>query len=190
MDTYGRVTVATNGSGGGGGMTLLSHQTTTGGETSITFSSIPASYTHLELRATCATTTNNSGFTDTIYARCNGDTGNNYDWTLLGSYGGGTSFGGGAATTAQMGLGFASANGTSGVAGKFASTIAIMNNYLNTAHSKWFNNQTSGYQGNVGILQATSGGVWNSTAAVTQIDVLLLGGVQFAVGSEFWLYAY
>jgi hypothetical protein len=189
VDEYGRVTAAANGTGGGG-MTLLDSATTTAGQDTVTFSAISGSYTHLEIRAVCATTSTSATSSDPVFIQCNADTGNNYYWTLFGTHGSGTGFGGTGAATSQMAIGLGSSNGAAGVTGKFGNIVATINDYTETTEPKWVLGQYGVRQNNVGIMQGTCSGYWDDTDAITQIDILVTGGLDFATGSRFWLYGY
>lgn len=175
------------GSGGGGGLTLIASATTTAGQSSVTFSSIPGTYTHLEIVGDHASTLNNSGTTNVLGIQFNSDTGNNYRFTIFGSYSSGTGFGNGSSSANSLGISLNASNGTSGV--PFGGSRISIPNYLSTREKNAVG-QASAVQGNVGILQATASGWWTGTSAITSITIVDRGGNNFATGSKFWLYGY
>jgi hypothetical protein len=151
--------------------------TGTGSSGTITFSSIPGTYTHLQLRYLSRGTTDN-----VMYLRINSDTGTNYSDHAL--YGNGTSAAtlsdvsntriaqfrqSDSATTAQMGVG-----------------IIDIHDYASTTKNKTIRALT-GYDANgTGIVMLTSGQRIN-TAAITTLTLNVDGGF-FSSNSTFALY--
>lgn len=157
---------------------IATSKVTTTGVSTITFSSIPSTYTHLQLRSFAATTTPGDP-----YVQFNGDTGSNYTSTLLyGSRGGsvGDYFLGSANTYMLWLIG----NNPS-VANAFGSAVLDIFDYKNTNKHKTsraqfaYDNNGSG-QFNIG------NGMWMSTSAINSITIN--GGSNFTVGSHFALY--
>lgn len=137
--------------------------------TSITFSSIPATYTDLVLVCNPK-----EGGGDLVWAQVNGDTGANYSDTVI--YGNGTT----ATSTRHSAVNWIYAFLTSDTANKNA-TLHFMN-YANTTTNKTVlvrSNSTSDY------VQA-SVHLWRSTSAISSI--LLSAQGTFAIGSTFALY--
>jgi hypothetical protein len=164
---------------------LLGHVVTTNGQMTVSFADIPEGYEHLEIVADHASTLDNATTVFPLGLRFNGDSGNNYRHTLLGTYASGTGFGNGANDSSSMGMGFNSAGGTAGV--PFASTKISIPNYLST-RTKNAVCSGAGWQGNVGLLQGTGSGHWSGTDPISSIDIIDRNGDAFAEGSEFWLY--
>jgi hypothetical protein len=174
------------GSGGGNpSRVLLGHVTTTDGQLSVSFADIPDGYDHLEIVADHASVLNNGGIVHPLGLRFNGDSGNNYRHTMLGTYGNGTGFGNQAVDSSSMGLGFNSAGGTAGV--PFASSKITIPGYRSSRTKNAFC-AGSGWQGNVGLLQGTGAGYWTGTDPIGSIDIVDRNGDAFLEGSEFWLY--
>jgi len=147
-----------------------------GGASSVTFSSIPSTYTHLQIRATVLQTS-----ADNFYAQFNSDTGANYSWHQL--TGDGASPGSvGAASTSFMLVGNVNSSSTS-YAG--VSIIDILD-YKDT--NKFTTVRTlHGSDSNGSGLLAFRSGNWRNTNAVTSI-VLTPSAGTFKQYSHFALY--
>ena len=140
----------------------------------VTFSSIPQTYTDLILVSTNATASGGYLFS----VRVNGDSATNYSSTrLLGN-----------GTTASSGR---EANYSFGFAGSVYSSSdpignAIVNfmNYSNTTTYKTFLMRTNTANANTSL----SASLWRSTAAITSISLGVEFTQNFVVGSTFTLY--
>ena len=149
-----------------------------GGTSSITFSSIPQGYTHLQIRAFTGTATywSNAG-----YVHFNGDTTtSNYNEHAI--YGSGASAGA-YYTSSNQGL-FYLGKSTSG----FDAAVIDILDYTNTSKNKvsrsLFGYDVNGATGYVGLIS----GLWRNTAAVTSITITAGGIGDFAQYSQFALY--
>jgi len=152
---------------------------------SITFSSIPATYKHLQVRAILRNT-RTSDRAGSPVMRFNGDTGTNYSWHR--SYGDGGSAGAdsGATQSLMYAIGMATDLNTAGL---FGAAIWDILDYANTNKYKSVkvlagmdNNRTSD-TGSVGVTS----GSWRNTNAITSITILPNVN-DWAVGSTFALY--
>jgi len=155
--------------------TEIATETLSSAQASFTFSSIPSTYTDLVIVSSLA----NNNF-DSLYFKINGDTGSNYSSIYM--TGNGTT-----ATSAKQVLnttgifaGAAAIGLSSTVYG--VSTIEIMNyantNTLKTSLSRW----------SLGNSEVNSSvGLWNSTAAINSVTVLVPSGTLSA-GSTLSLY--
>ena len=146
----------------------LQTQTLASSASSVTFSSIPSTYTDLVL------VFNGSGVSaDTLYYQYNADTASNYSDTYL--YGDGSA--GSGRHTSQGQIFGAGVNGTNGM-----QIIHIMN-YANTNTYK-----TSLLRGNANGTGGTIAfvGLWRSTSAINSVKLSL--GASFTSGSTFTLY--
>jgi hypothetical protein len=139
---------------------------------SVTFSSIPQTYTDL----VCVVSAKAASAAYDLYLQFNGDTGNNYSWTAL------------------------SGTGSSAVSNRNSNGPAIqMDNYgsvrttdfgVNISHIMNYSNSTT-YKTVLARANAAASGVdinvglWRNTAAVTSITLYIN---SFAVGSTFTLY--
>ena len=143
---------------------------TLGSNGTVTFSSIPQTYTDLVLVTEATGTTNGA-----MDIRFNGDTGTNYSRT--GMYGDGTS--GTSYRTANLAYGLISA----GVSDRRVSVTNILN-YTNTsAFKNYLSEDTSSSATGLAVY------LWRSTAAITSIT--LTGdpiGSNIGAGSTFTLY--
>jgi hypothetical protein len=147
-----------------------------GGTSSITFSSIPATYTHLQIRALYK----GASAGDTNF-RFNGDTGTNYSRHYLYATG-----------TAPVSSG-GSGNNDAGYIGYVPSTsqfeVAVIDivDYKNTSRYKTVRSLVgSDLNGGVGIIMSTSS-AWLNTAAITTI-LFTHGSGSFSEHTQFALY--
>ena len=149
--------------------------TTLGSATAtVTFSSIPGTYTDLVLVANSKTSY--SGSADAMTISFNGDTtGSNYSTTRMGGEGSGTGF-----SDRYSGLYLFGWTGTN-----FGATIGHINNYKNTSVYKTVlvNSKSNGTYGVAGVLAT----LWRNTNAITSLVVSDVSG-NFQIGSMFTLY--
>jgi hypothetical protein len=165
--------------------------TTLGSATStITFSSIPSTYKHLQLRHIARNT--NSSTNGNMFIQLNGDTGSNYAWHRFEGYGTGISAGGtGSATAFAVG---GLMTGGNSIASSFGVGVLDIIDYSNTNKNKTmrtltgYDNNGNGSPGNdQGYINFNSS-VWMSTSAVNTITITINGGGNFAQYSQFALY--
>ena len=149
-----------------------------GGTSSITFSSIPSTYTHLQIRAFTGT---GVYFSNAAYMYFNGDTtASNYNEHVI--------YGSGASAAAY----YTSTNQALFYLGKstggFDAAIIDILDYTNTGKNKvsrsLFGYDVNGATGYIGLAS----GLWRNTAAVTSITVTAGGLGDFAQYSQFALY--
>jgi hypothetical protein len=136
-----------------------------GGATTITFSSIPATYQHLQIRVLART--NRSAGVDIMSMRMNGDTGNNYSDHLL--YGDGASLSTDRNTTyGKINIQrVASDNLSANIFSPF--TIDILD-YANNNKNKTVR-YLGGYDANGSGRMVFGSGLWQNTAAITSITL-------------------
>ena len=139
----------------------------------VTFSSIPATYKHLQLR----TLARNSGEFISIRATFNGDSTSVY--TIHELYGNGAS----ALAAAQTNIAYYPCGlvGPVSTTGVFGSAVTDILDYRSTDKFKTMRTLT-GYDANgSGYVELTSG-VWRSTSAITSITIVPNGGtlVQYS----------
>lgn len=158
-----------------------------GGASSITFSSIPSTYTHLQIRALVRTdraTYSNDGINITF----NSDTGANYSYHEL------TGDGGNASANYATSANYIFLQGLAGSASSnvFGETVIDILDYTNTNKnttvrglSGFDNNSGAGNQN--GYISQGSG-AWYSTPAVTSITIDQRSGSNFQQYSTFELY--
>lgn len=171
-------------SGGGVASSFESIATVTvgsGGSTGITFSSIPQTYSHLQIRGIGRGTTNNPALG--IVVRFNNDSGANYSYHWL--TGDGSSAAASNSSNATFMDLFENPSSTS-LANTFSGGVCDILNYSGTTTYKTARS-FNGYDRNgTGNLYLWSGS-WRNTAAITQID-LIPYAANIAQYSSFALY--
>ena len=150
-----------------------------GGAADVTFSSIPATYTHLQIRGI----SRNASATDTICMRLNSDTGSNYAWHQLRATGSTTASVGSASAT-FMEIPYTSYLGTT--ANVFAGAVIDVLDYANTNKYKTVRGLGGADQNGSGSIFFTSG-LWQSTSATTTIRLFPNSG-NLAEYTQFALY--
>jgi hypothetical protein len=148
----------------------------TGSSNIITFSSIPSTYKHLQLRWIARSVGSNGSF----QTQFNSDTGSNYSYHEI--YGDGSSAG--AAAAAPLGWIYTGQyfNSTN----MFAAGITDILDYTNTNKYKTIKSLTGRDQNGSGVLYFSSGS-WRNTAAITSITLTGNGG-NIDAYSSFALY--
>jgi hypothetical protein len=140
--------------------------TVTTGAGDVSFTSIPSTYKHLQLRYSIVTT-NAAGV---LGLRFNSDTGNNYVFHKL--YGDGTNAGAaGYAATSYMGIDYQGFVATYPNVG-----IIDFVDYASTTKNKTVRSLSGADKNAAGGNVKLSSGLWMSTAAITQIDTALQSG--------------
>lgn len=163
--------------------TLISSNTLSTTATSITFSSIPSTYTDLVIRWSARY--NNANLDSTM--QFNGDTGANYGRTELTSTGGtaSSSVSSSATNLLQSGTTVRSA----GTANAFSNTEVYISNYLSSvkktsgSYQVAEDNSSAAYYAQITI----DANLWQGTSAITSI-VIDGYGSSFISGSSFYLY--
>ena len=160
-----------------------------GGAADVTFSSIPSTYTHLQIR-TIGRSSNSANNGVSMRIQLNSDTGSNYSQHYLGTYQGAGSAteSVGAANTSSIYIGTIPDNNI--MADLYAGTIIDILDYKDTNKNKTlrslsgydFNGATSGYS----YLNLQSGN-WRNTNAITSIKLFGAAG-NFMQYSQFALY--
>jgi len=171
--------------------TTLSTATST-----ITFSSIPQTYKHLQLRHIARTT--NASTNGNMYVRLNGDTGNNYSWHRFEAYGNGISSTGQSSQPAFAVGGLMT--GANSITNAFGAGILDILDYTDTNKMKtiktltgYENNGTGSAGNDQGYLNLNSAlwfkaGSGVTSDAVNSITITINGGGNFAANSQFALY--
>lgn len=154
-----------------------------GGASSVTFSSIPASYKHLQIRAV-AQDNGASADSRALILYFNSDTGSNYAMHQLVNTTGYNEL-----SSAYLYLTQIPESGRTGV---FAPVLIDVHNYANTSNFKTLR-AIGGYFINVGGVAdeiSFGSGLWKSTNAITSItfDVRASGSGNFSQYSHFALY--
>lgn len=148
-----------------------------GGAASVTFSSIPGTYKHLQLRAFVPFA---SGV-NSVALQFNGDTGSNYTFHQI--YGTGSAAGSNAATSAtKAGLGITSTGSPYG-------SVAVIDllDYVSTSKYKTARSLTGTDSNGAGVVSLRSS-LWLSTNAISSILVAFDNAVNLPQYSTFSLY--
>lgn len=161
--------------------------TAAGGETSLTFSSIPSTYKHLQLRILAKDTTNNTD--DAGYSlRFNGISTTVYDFHRIKADGTNVSANG---TVNQSSMSFTYGAVASGAAAAsmFGVGIIDIHDYTDTSKNKTVRALVGSNINSAGTTTgiALDSGLWRSTAAISSIT-FLPDLTAFAAGSVFSLY--
>jgi hypothetical protein len=152
-----------------------------GGSSTITFSSIPQTYKHLQIRALARNTVANTD--DNIHIRFNSDTGNNYSCHFF--YGNQTSKAAGVAGSSDLMIGFR-VPGASSSANMFGVGVVDILDYNNSNKYKTIRSITGHNQNGSGSVWLFSGN-WRNTSAITSISIFY-GANNIAQYSSFALY--
>jgi hypothetical protein len=162
--------------------TLISSNVLTSSAASVTFSSIPATYTDLVLR--CSVRNDYANPFDQLYITLNSDTGANYSYTAL--RGSGTavaSFRGTSQTQVRGGY----TDGTLATSNTFSSDEIYIPNYTSTSNKpiSVFGVQEDNASG---AFVEVNANLWQSSSAITSISIASQGASNFLATSSFYLY--
>ena len=173
------VSVLDSGGAGGAAGSYESIATLTGDgtATSLTFSSIPSTYKHLQIRAI---TNDASG--EEVGIRLNGDTATNYSHHYLRGTGASVNASG-SATQARINFMGVTTNSTT----IMGATIIDLHDYASTTKNKTVR-AFMGYENNSAGIVYLSSGLWQDTSAVTSITLLNIGAAAFRTQTVFSLY--
>ena len=151
----------------------------TGSSGVITFSSIPATYEHLQIRILGRSTSTGT----TIAITANSDTGSNYARHFV--YGDGSTAGAGG-NASQSNMGIAYVTSSSNLSNTYAVNIVDVLDYRNTNKYKTFRVLTGvDVNGSGGYVQLSSG-LWQSTSAITSLT--FTNSTNYTTDTSFALY--
>lgn len=139
-----------------------------GGASTITFSSIPATYTDLALLI-CARITGSSD--PTIRIRCNGDSGANYSYVALSGSGSGTS----SYNQSNVGSGNTFLNAgyvtnSSDLASIFSNNFVYIENYTASTNKNWYVDGIDESNVTANSMQMISG-LWSNSAVISSLVI-------------------
>jgi hypothetical protein len=154
-----------------------------GGSASISFTSIPADYTHLQIRYSAHLEDTTSDYA-ALWMQFNSDTGANYSYHRL--YGNGSAASADAATSQTKVLTTWTPDNVTQSLSYGASIIDILD-YANTNKYKTIRN-FGGFDLNGSGIVALFSGLWMSTSAITSISLVSSNSENFAQYSHFALY--
>jgi hypothetical protein len=160
---------------------LIQEQILTSTATTITFSSIPQDYKHLQLRSVSRT---NAGTIDFNVILFNGDTAANYARHRLYASGTTVATGANASTAAPYGGISSISTDASGI---FAASITDILDYSSSSKNKTVRNQ-AGTSGSAAVQLGLYSSVWLNVSAVTSLTITSSSASTFQIGSRFSLY--
>ena len=153
-----------------------------GGSSTISFSSIPSTFKHLQLRFLWQTASNDRN----MAIQFNSDTGSNYTYHWLNGNGSTTGTAAGASQTAIQTAYNYTASGFN--ASYFLGGVTDVLDYTSSAKNKTVRT-LCGVDYNGGGRVALDSGMWmNSSTAINSISITVNGGGNFAQYSQFALY--
>jgi len=153
------------------------------GTSYVDFTSIPSTYTHLQIRGICRSNDGSSGNNLGIYARFNSDAGSNYALHFLTGNGSTT---GAAAIASQTEMFWNAVNPRNGdLANTYSANIIDILDYANTSKNKTVRTLSGDDLNGSGVIRLNST-LWMSTAAVSSIRIFMEG--NFAANSQLALY--
>jgi hypothetical protein len=150
-----------------------------GGTSSITFSSIPSTYTHLQIRGIA----NSGGGANTLNVRFNGDTSSIYTRHRVMGDGGVASAVG---QTSQSQTAFLSSSGLPTAANTYGVFVIDILDYASATKYKTLRLLSGQDSNGSGAVEITSG-LWPNTSAITSVTVRINGGA-YTVPSQVALY--
>ena len=164
-------------------MTLIGSPITvgSGGASSVTFSSIPNTYTDLVVKASIRTTSSSQG--TALYYRYNGDSGSNYSFLYLNGNGSSPASGSNGTTSVNY-PGIVDTNGDT--SNTFASLDIYIPNYASSNYKSSSADNVSENNGTTAYA-TLSANLWKNTTAITSIT-LLPSSDNLAQYSTFYLY--
>jgi len=150
-----------------------------GGAANIEFTSIPSTYTHLQIRGIIRSTTVATG-TDDMWITFNSDTGSNYAYHVLQGNGSAASAGAGA-TQAKIVIGNSIIRASSTASAFSAGVIDILD-YKNTNKYKTLRalNGTDANTADTAFRMLFTSGLWQNTNAITSIKLFLASKQSFS----------
>lgn len=155
-----------------------------GGSASISFTSIPSTYKHLQIRV-FGRSSKTTELNDAIAMRFNGDTFSNYRSHTIQAQGSGTPYAGTNTGTYAF-LGYVA--GDQGTANVFGGAVIDILDYTSTNKNKTIRCLAGNDRNDSGLVDFTSGLWFNTPAAITQIDIFPTSGTTWKQYSHFALY--
>lgn len=154
----------------------------TGASATISFTSIPATYKHLQIRFIARVTDTDTA--NNQFVQFNSDTASNYSWHYLEGDGAAVATGGLANQSKMLAGRVSAANATAGIMG--VGFIDILD-YANTNKYKTIRTLSGQDRNGAGVVRLDSGN-WRSTNAITSIQLINSSSTNFTTDSQFALY--
>jgi hypothetical protein len=156
-----------------------------GGSSSISFSSIPSTYKHLQIRGISRISAAGNVWSNNM--RFNSDSGSNYSLHYIYGSGSGTPSAGNSTSQTSLYAGGGSATGTTAPTGDFAAFICDILDYQNTNKYKTVRSLSGEDSNGAGYMYFDSGLWMNSTTAISSITISA-ATASFVEFSQFALY--
>ena len=153
-------------------------------QATISFTSIPSTYKHLQLRMLTRDNAAQSGSQSQM--QFNGVTGTSYNWHILQGDGASASASGGSGSTTYI-YGFDRTTAANNTANIFGVSVVDILDYANTNKNKTIR-AIGGYDANGSGMVKFASGFYNSTNAINRIDISLQSGGSYVQYSSFALY--
>lgn len=163
--------------------TLISSNVLTSSAASVTFSSIPATYTDLVLK--CSMRSTESGAANAVFVEFNGSGGTDYSYTrLVGT--------GSAASSARLNdysqvVGYLNVVASGATSNIFSNTEFYIPNY-SVSQNKPFSGFSVTEDNATDAYAVATAALWRNTATISSIKLTSSGGSNFVSGSSFYLY--
>lgn len=155
-----------------------------GGASSISFTSIPSIYKHLQIRCIARESDTNVG-AGALWMQANGDTGSNYAWHRIWGNGSTVSAGNASSTTwSLVGINSRAGNGST----IFGTTIVDVLDYSETTKYKTFRGLTGENPNSSNGYSGLHSGLWMNTNAISSLTLLPTSGYSWTENSKFALY--
>jgi len=156
-----------------------------GGASSVTFSSIPSTFTDLKVVTSIRTTRSNTDPGADIQVYFNGSGGTAYSLKELRGIGSGTP--GSGSTTGAAYLGFLIGHSSYGTANTFANTEIYIPNYTSSNYKSVSCDSVIENNGTTAFANLYAG-LWSNTSAITSITIADNNSSSFVQYSSFYLY--
>jgi hypothetical protein len=164
--------------------TLISTQTLASTAASVTFSSIPGTYTDLYLVMSARTDIGGNPSAN-IFLNFNGDVATNYSYRIL--YGTGSAAASASGTSAALISLYQSQDGSGATASTFGNALVTIPNYAGST-AKTLSSDGVTENNATAANQTLIAGSWTGTAAITSIALTQVASANFVAGSIFSLY--
>jgi hypothetical protein len=172
----------------GGSFESIATLTGNGSSTTLTFSSIPSTYKHLQIRFICRRNSGGNAGNNDLYLRFNGSSSLIYTSHKLRGNGTSVSASSDGVDASEIYLPNATA-GSAQTAGVMSVGTIDIHDYASTTKNKTVRNITGNNSNgvNTGYFSLSSG-LYKATTAVTSISLVDASGIAFATSSVFSLY--
>lgn len=171
--------------GAAGAYELLQSTILTSGASTVTFTGLGSysGYKHLQLRIVIRNADTSGGSNDSLYLQFNNDTGANYAWHELSGNGSSVTSSATTSTNQIQGAYFSSDLAT---ANAYAACVIDILDFSSSSKNTTIRSLSGRPQTSTRVSLLS--GLWNNTAAVTEIDLFNVSATNFKTGSRFSLY--